>query len=140
MTKLSYKAERAAWTAHVTGEKARVNKYGNEPVGQFRSKHEANVATSLCALELAGQIHELRMQVPIVLVEGKKGIRGITYVADFVYKDNDSVEHVLDAKGVRTAVFMLKKRLAALLRGITIEEIRAGRAPLLHGVQRRNRK
>lgn len=140
MAKLSLKAERAAWTAHITGEKPKANKYGNERTGDFVSKLEADTATKLYALESCGQITDLQMQVPITLVEGKDGVARIVYVADFVYKDKDGAQHVVDAKGVKTAVYRLKKRMAALLKGIVIEEVQARHAPVLHRVRRGNRR
>lgn len=124
-SRLSAKAERAAWTAAVTGEQVIApSKYLNERTGKFASKKEAEVATNLCALARAGIITDLEMQVPIVLVPGRDGIHAISYIADFQYRDLDGVKHVVDAKGgkFRTDVYKLKRRLAYLLHGIEIEE------------------
>jgi len=42
---------------------------------------------------------------------------------DFYYCDLDGTPHIVDAKGFKTAVYRLKKRLAALLLHVTIEEV-----------------
>ncbi len=117
------RAEREAWTAHVEGRTPVVNKYGNERGRKFASKHEANEAMKLDALERFGKIKDLRYQVPFTLVEGKGKIRPITYIADFTYCDLAGRLHVVDAKGCKTPVYRLKRKLAALLHGIDIEEI-----------------
>lgn len=122
------KAEREAWTAFVEGHAPAVNKYGNERSlivngRRFDSKHEANEAMKLDALERFGKIKNLRYQVPFVLVEGRGKIQPIKYVADFVYADLTGRVHVVDAKGCKTPVYRLKRKLAALLHGIEIEEI-----------------
>lgn len=125
MGRMSRKAERAAWTAAVEGrdpEKAASSKYKNEKQGKYASIHECEVAGGLAALERAGKIHELREQVRFVLVEGDGIERAVTYIADFTYSDETGF-HVLDAKGFKTAVYRLKKRLMWLLLKIRIEEV-----------------
>ena len=126
MGRLNRRAERAAWTAHVTGEKPERNKFHVAPKeerGGYASKHEMEVAANLHALARGGQISELQEQVPIILVEGKGKIGPVKYVADFTYLDKEGRRHYVDAKGYRTAIYRLKKRLALLLLGIEIEEI-----------------
>ncbi len=117
-------AERAAWTAHVTGEAAaKANKYGAQREGKYASKYEAEVAARLACLERCGIITELREQVSFTLVEGNGKIRPIRYVADFTYIDLDGVMHICDAKGYsKNAVYRLKKKMMALM-GLTIEEL-----------------
>jgi hypothetical protein len=117
------RAERAAWTALVEGKTAKAPKYGNERAGKYASKREADVAMKLAALAAAGIITELREQERIELIPGNGKIRSVTYVADFTYRDQEGKRHVVDAKGCRTAVYKLKKRTAALLLGIEIEEV-----------------
>ena len=117
------KAEREAWTRHIDGGEATVNKYGAEREGKYASKHEAAVAGNLAALQRAGKIKGLQEQVRITLVPGDGKLRPVKYVADFTYIDLDGVLHVLDAKGFKTPVYRLKKRLAALLLNLTIEEV-----------------
>ena len=117
--------ERAAWTAFVEGNDVppRENKYHAERAGRFASKHEADVATKLTALASRGLIRDLQFQVPIVLAHGKGTVRPVKYIADFSYINSAGRKRYLDAKGFRTPVFKLKKRLALLLLGIEIEEV-----------------
>jgi len=115
--------EREAWTAHIEGRSpAKEPKYRSIRWGKYASKREAETATKLHALEACGEIHDLREQVPIVLVDGKGKIKPIIYVADFTFHDKGGYR-VMDAKGYRTPVYSLKKRLAALLLNIYIEEV-----------------
>lgn len=116
------KAERAAWTEYVTGQGSTCNKYGAVRSGKYASKREEKVAANLHALASRGLIQNLKEQVRITLVPGDGKIRPVIYVADFTYRDMHGL-HVLDAKGYRTPIYRLKKRLAALLLGITIEEV-----------------
>lgn len=99
------------------------NKYGAVRTNGYASKHEAEVAAKLHHLEDCAEIHSLRKQVRFTLVEGVPGCRGIEYVADFVYLDDTNHEHVCDAKGFKTDVYKLKKRMMKLLLGIEIEEL-----------------
>jgi hypothetical protein len=124
MPKLSRKAERAAWTAHITGEQTpKPSKYSNQPTEGYASKHEAEIAAKLHALARCGQITELAEQVPITLVEGKNGIRPIIYVADFTWIENGKLR-VGDAKGYnKNKVYILKKKLLKLLHGLDIQEL-----------------
>lgn len=117
-------AERAAWTAFVEGRAPviRENKYRAQRHNGFASRHEAAYAEKLRIAERAGAIRNLEFQVPVRLVEGRGKIRPIVYIADFRYEDNDGV-HWVDAKGFKTPVYRLKKKLAALLLGIEIEEV-----------------
>lgn len=122
---MSQKAEREAWTAFVEGrEVKKQSKYGNERCGDYDSKHEAGVAGKLATWQRMGAISELREQVPIVLIPSKGKLRAITYVADFTYIDaKDGKLHVLDAKGFKTQVYRMKKKMAAILLDIEIEEV-----------------
>jgi hypothetical protein len=116
--------ERAAWTAFVEGgSPARENKYGAVRSNGYASKHEAAAAVNYQALARAGKIKDYQEQMRITLVPGDGKLRPVVYVADFYYVDLDGTPHVVDAKGYKTAIYRLKKRLAALLLGITIEEV-----------------
>ena len=118
------RGEREAWTAFVEGrESAPTNKYGAERAGKYASKHEAEVAANFAALASRGHITDLKEQDRIVLVPGDGKLRPIVYVADFTYRDANGVRHVVDAKGYKTQVYRLKKRMAALLLGVAIEEV-----------------
>lgn len=116
------KAERAAWSKHFGDAVAGPSKYSNEKAGKYASKYEAEVAGKLAALERMGKIKDLQEQVRIVLVPGNGRLRPIVYVADFVYFEN-GVKRIVDAKGYKTAIYRLKKRMAALLLGVIIEEV-----------------
>ena len=107
------RGERAAWTAFVEGTAVKVNKYGNE-----RTK-----AVNYQALARAGKIKDYQEQKRITLVPGDGKLRPIVYVADFYYVDLDGTPHVVDAKGYKTAIYRLKKRMAALLLNLQIEEV-----------------
>jgi hypothetical protein len=116
-------AERAAWTAHVEGGAAeKPSKYGNRKTNGYASMREAEIAAKLQALERCGDISQLREQVPFVLVAGQGKIRPVKYIADFTYIDADGF-HVLDAKGCKTPVYRLKKKLMLLLLSLEIEEV-----------------
>jgi hypothetical protein len=120
------KQEREAWTNFIEGGEAKENKYSVSPKderGKYASKYEATVAQNLDALFRAGEIVDLSEQVPFTLVEGKGKIRPIKYIADFVYFDLAGVRHVCDAKGCKTPVYRLKRKLMFLLHGITVEEL-----------------
>ena len=92
----------------------------------FDSASESNRYSELKMLEKHGEITDLRRQVPFVLLDdyvisGKKK-RGIKYVADFVYFEDD-IEHIEDVKGFLTPVYKLKKKMFESRYGKTIEEI-----------------
>lgn len=100
------------------------SKYGNRKViydGKvFDSKKECERYILLRALEVAGKISDLRHHVVIECrVNGKLVCK---YEADFVYT-RDGVEIVEDAKGFRTPVYRLKKKLVEACTGIVIQEV-----------------
>jgi hypothetical protein len=92
----------------------------------FDSKREAERYCELKLLQRAGEISELRLQVPFELqpgftVNGKK-IRPIHYIADFMYTQNGT--HVVeDAKGHRTKEYMLKRKMFAYRYGQEVREV-----------------
>ena len=100
----------------------RTGKYNAKRTNGFASKHEADVAAKLIALEKAGKIVGLEFQVPYVLVAGRGKVQSIKYVADFVFWEGNK-RVVADAKGYKTPVYILKKRLMFLLLGIEVEEM-----------------
>lgn len=117
--------EREQWTAFVEGRDPVTNKYGVAPKearGKYASRREAQEAVKLWALQSRGQIRDLEEQKRLVLVPGDGKLRPVVWVADFFYRD-DGGEHWIDAKGFKTPVYRLKKRLAALLLHIEIEEV-----------------
>lgn len=98
------------------------NKYGNKKTktlhGEYDSKWEAKVGFDLTMRQKAGEIKDLKKQVPFVLQdafvhEGHKH-RPITYIADFVYsekQDGKWIQIVADAKGTKTQTYMMKKKM-----------------------------
>ena len=81
---------------------------------RFDSKKEAEFYAELKLREKAGEISHLRLQPRYLLQEAfrhnGKQYREIEYVADFEYiKNGETV--VVDVKGFRTAVYMIKKKL-----------------------------
>ena len=78
-------------------------------------------------MERAGIISDLTRQVrfeliPAVKEGGKVKQRATSYIADFVYKQGGQ-QIVEDAKGVRTEVYKLKKKLMLWRYGIEIKEV-----------------
>lgn len=81
---------------------------------RFDSKKEAEFYAELKLREKVGEISHLRLQPRYLLQEAfkhdGKQYREIEYIADFEYIEN-GVTVVIDVKGFRTAVYMLKKKL-----------------------------
>lgn len=86
----------------------------------FDSKREAMRYITLRALQDEGKIRELRRQVkyPCEI----NGVKVCEYFADFTYTTCDGTFVAEDAKGVKTAVYQLKKKLIRALYGIVIKE------------------
>lgn len=81
---------------------------------RFDSKKEAEFYAELKLREKAGEISHLRLQPRYLLQEAfkydGKQYREMEYVADFEYIENGTTV-VVDVKGFKTAVYMLKKKL-----------------------------
>lgn len=110
------KFKRAAkWTKY-RSVKTTVNKIS------FASKHEAKIYGDLLLREKAGEIQNLRCQIPFDLaVNGEKICR---YVSDFTFTENGA-EVVVDAKSEYTKklpVYRLKKKLMKACLNIEIKE------------------
>jgi len=107
---------------------ARRSKYGNTRTDvdglTFDSKAEANRYCVLRLLEKAGQIRDVRRQVPYRL--DVNGMMIATYRADFVYFDvrlgRDVVEDV-KSDGTRTPEYKLKRKLMLACHSIEIVEV-----------------
>jgi hypothetical protein len=114
----------------------------------FDSMKEAKRYQELKILEAAGQIKDLRLQVPYELIPamrepdtiGKRGgkikgkliERAVIYKADFVYlekldipfSDQEKWEEVVeDVKGMRTKEYIMKRKLMLYRYGIRIREV-----------------
>jgi hypothetical protein len=118
------------------GGKARHSKYNARKVHYngmvFASEMEFRRYLQLKLLEKAGQISDLKRQVEYELIpkqytkEGKHAERNVCYNADFVYYDHiRGCEVVEDAKGKRTADYVIKRKLMLYMKGIRIEEVKA---------------
>lgn len=124
------------------------SKYGNSKVTidniTFDSQHEACRYQELKMLLRAGAISDLELQKKYVLIptqyepSTKKYTRGAhkgenkpgkclekecTYLADFVYKDSLGRIIVEDAKGMKTEVYKIKKKLMLYVHGIRVREV-----------------
>jgi hypothetical protein len=93
----------------------------------FDSKAEAKRFEELRLMQLAGAIRNLQvhMRYPIDVLD----VRICVYVDDFSYDrvvENVIVEHVVeDVKGVRTPVYVIKRRLMQAVYGIHVQEVMA---------------
>lgn len=120
------------------------NKYGNKKAKHdgiiFDSRRERDRYISLLTLLRAGEISDLKMQVPFEIIpavyetvekQSKTKVkmveqrvqRATHYIADFVYKDKDGNLVVEDSKGVKTKEYILKKKMMRAFLGIEIKEV-----------------
>ena len=119
-------------------------KYGNikaQVDGQtFDSRKEARRYMELQLLQEAGTISELETQKKYILIPAQRepdiiGPRGgkkpgkvieheVSYIADFVYKDTETGETIVeDTKGKRTKEYVIKRKMMLFFHGIRIREI-----------------
>ena len=111
----------------------------------FDSKREYARYCELVLLEKAKKISNLRRQVKFVLIPAqyekssekykkgenkgqlKRGVlleRECSYIADFVYIDNETGKKVVeDTKGMRTKDYIIKRKLMLATYGIKINEV-----------------
>jgi hypothetical protein len=99
---------------------------------RFDSKWEAHRWQELTLMQRAGEIRKLERQRPFAIVINE--IHVCNYVADFVYERlerfgaGESWQRVVeDAKGFRTEMYRLKKKLLRASLGIEIVETRQRR-------------
>lgn len=107
---------------------------------EFDSVKEAKRYSELKLLLMGGKISDLQLQVPFELIptqrepdavnargrviRGKVIEKAVKYFADFVYTDTESGERVVeDAKGVKTDVYRIKKKLMLYVHGIRVREV-----------------
>lgn len=110
-----------------------MSKYGSKKTELdgivFDSKREASRYAELKLMERAKLISDLELQVPFELIpaqriNNKVVERACTYVADFVYYDKAMGETVVeDAKGMRTDVYKIKRKLMLQKYNIKIKEV-----------------
>ena len=120
------------------------HKYHNKKVTYdgytFDSRKECDRYIVLKELQKRGDIAQLELQKKFVLlpaqrapdtvnsrgkpVKGKVIEKECAYYADFVYFDNKSQQFVVeDAKGMKTEVYRIKKKLMMYVHGIRIKEV-----------------
>jgi hypothetical protein len=112
--------------------KAKAPKYRNtkcEHGGiKFDSIRERARWFHLIQLQAAGEIRNLKLQVPFLLagetLVGGKKVRARKYVADFVYETADGKTVVEDVKGFLTAMYKFKRHLMKTIHNIDIVEIK----------------
>lgn len=103
-----------------------MSKYGNiKTITTDGIKHdsikEANRWCELLMLQRVGAITNLQRQVKYELLPKQGKERAVYYIADFVYTENGNTI-VEDAKGCRTEVYKLKKKMMLYFHGIKIRE------------------
>lgn len=86
----------------------------------FDSTWEADRYIELKCLERAGKVNNLKLQVKYPFETN--GVLIANYIADFVYKDEKGIEIVEDAKGVKTDVYKLKRKMMKAYYNIEIFE------------------
>lgn len=87
----------------------------------FDSKKESKTYLELKILEKAKLIKNIQLQVPYLIEIN--GMKICKYVADFVYIDCKTGKTVVhDAKGMKTPVYNIKKKLMKAVLGIDILE------------------
>ena len=100
------------------------------PNGIFDSGKEYDRWRELKLLEVAGKIKNLQRQVRFQLIPAQFGVvdgkrrcleRAVHYTADFVYEE-DGKTVAEDVKGVRTADYVIRRKLMLYLKGIRIKE------------------
>src|SRR5262245_29463006 len=91
----------------------------------FDSQREADYWLGLQARAVAGEITALKRQVrfPLLCPVEDRAVMVSSYIADFTFTDERGVRHVVDAKGVKTALYRLKAKWLYLQDGIQIEEV-----------------
>lgn len=118
--------------APVASQKRRGNKYGAKATEvdgiKFDSKSEAKRYLQLKAMQKAGEISGLEIQVPFDLVpaldiNGRKE-RPVRYVADFRYtKDGQVVVEDTKSAPTKTKEYTIKRKLMLWLHQIVIKEV-----------------
>lgn len=105
-------------------------KYRNIKSNGFDSRKEEKQFYGLQIMEQLGKIKQLQRQIKIEIIPsfrfGGHTYRGIYYVADFTYYDEDGNYVVEDVKSEFTRklpVYRMKKKLLMYLKGIEIREV-----------------
>lgn len=93
----------------------------------YDSIKEYNRYCKLNLLERSGEITGLKRQVkydliPSQRINNKVVERPVTYIADFVYRQNGELV-VEDVKGFKTKEYIIKRKLMLYIYGIQISEV-----------------
>ena len=117
----------------LNAEGTKHNKFGNQKTEvdgiKFASRHEANRYIELKYMERAHLISGLQLQKVFTLIGEQRDEKGrilerpVKYIADFVYKDHNGKTVVEDAKGLKTDVYKIKRKLMLMIYGIQIQEV-----------------
>lgn len=127
--KLTVDEFRALAESMKSGGGMKRNKYGNSRTNGRASKKENSRAHELRLKLQAGLISGLREQVAFILIPAQVNEDGnmenpVSYIADFVYVDNETGKTVVeDTKGFRTKDYIIKRKLMLKEHGITIKEL-----------------
>lgn len=114
----------SAGTPKVWRKSQRLSKYSAQKTVVdgivFASKKEAKRYGELRLMQRAGLIRNLELQpkFPIII----KGTKCFTYIADFAYFD-DHNRVIEDVKGMKTAMYRLKRKCVIAMYGVKILEI-----------------
>ena len=99
-------------------------KYGNKTTEtnglMFDSKKEARF---FLQLQQDPSVVSIKTQVRYELIPKQDGERACTYVADFVVEYQSGEVVVYDVKGMKTAVYVVKRKLMLWVHGIKIREV-----------------
>lgn len=89
------------------------------------SKKEAKRWMELCLLQRAGEISDLKRQVPFELIPKQEGERAVKYIADFVYTERGKqvVEDVKSLATRKKESYIIKRKLMLFIHHIRIKEI-----------------
>ncbi|MCI6672413.1 MAG: DUF1064 domain-containing protein [Prevotella sp.] len=116
----------------------RRNKYGNIRTARHDSRKESRRAAVLSLLEKKGTITDLREQVRFELIPAQYEVisiggtrkrkcieRACTYIADFVYLNEQGEQVVEDVKSpiTRTKEYIIKRKLMLFVYGIRVKEV-----------------
>jgi hypothetical protein len=115
---------------------AGASKYQNKKIEidgvTFDSKKEAKVYGELKLLKQSGEIKDFTRQQTFELIpsqyeiiNGKKKCveKPVQYKADFVVEHLDGEKSVVDVKGMRLPVYVIKRKLMRYLLNINIKEV-----------------
>ena len=116
-------------TPEKEGPKPTTSKYKNRKVqteeASFASEKEHRRYLALKAMEQAGRIKNLKLQVRFVLAEGYeyngRRVPPLRYFADFQY-EQDGQKIAEDCKGYKTRVYEIKRHLMFTVHGVRILE------------------